>query len=165
MIELDTISLDSSILKCNPDIVTTIRKCRKYKNSGIVRQKADDLYHKFKDMFLGGDGDSFIHLFESDRSSRTSSKSFSTDTEMDTSTDNQDLNGMPSCNESDSNRLPSIPTAGPTVEETKPISFETDSNKVSSTDHKSEVSSGVNNNSGNLRSTSTNDRGTKPKKR
>lgn len=64
MCELDSMILSPLILKNNPDIVITVRKCRKFKNSDVIRKKADYLYNKFKSMFMIGDTESFTQIFE-----------------------------------------------------------------------------------------------------
>ncbi|XP_022242974.1 PC4 and SFRS1-interacting protein-like isoform X2 [Limulus polyphemus] len=62
--ELDKLPLTQFVISREPDIVHTIRKCRKFKKSKIVRQKAEYLYHKIKNQFLLPDGESFEMDFE-----------------------------------------------------------------------------------------------------
>ncbi|XP_076340735.1 uncharacterized protein LOC143241091 isoform X3 [Tachypleus tridentatus] len=61
---LDKLHLTQFVISREPDIVHTIRKCRKFKKSKIVRQKAEYLYHKIKNQFLLPDGESFEMDFE-----------------------------------------------------------------------------------------------------
>lgn len=56
MEDLDQLPVNNVMLKKNPDIMNTIKKCRKYKGSEQIKKKADYLYMKFKQLFLVGDG-------------------------------------------------------------------------------------------------------------
>lgn len=50
-----------------PEIVDTIKKCRKFTNSEIVRNKANECFYKFRYMFEIPQGESFWSIFEKER--------------------------------------------------------------------------------------------------
>ncbi|XP_076305144.1 uncharacterized protein LOC143222467 isoform X1 [Tachypleus tridentatus] len=64
MNELDQLPLSQVILAKEPDIVQTVRKCRKFKNSAAVREKAEQLYQKIKEYFSVDEGEHFNVMFE-----------------------------------------------------------------------------------------------------
>ncbi|GIY39363.1 hepatoma-derived growth factor-related protein 2 [Caerostris darwini] len=53
MNELDNMALNVAILKKNPSVFLTLRKCRRFKKNESVKQKAEYLYNKFK-IYFGG---------------------------------------------------------------------------------------------------------------
>uniref|UniRef100_T1IXA1 PWWP domain-containing protein n=1 Tax=Strigamia maritima TaxID=126957 RepID=T1IXA1_STRMM len=62
--ELDVLPVTAVMLKKNPDIVRTIKKCRYYRTNEIIKQKSEYLYNKFKSLFVISDGESFAQIFE-----------------------------------------------------------------------------------------------------
>ncbi|XP_013783002.1 PC4 and SFRS1-interacting protein-like isoform X2 [Limulus polyphemus] len=64
--ELDNLPLTQSVISREPDIIHTIRKCRKFKKNDVIKQKAEYLYHKFKNQLLVPEGENFGTVFDSD---------------------------------------------------------------------------------------------------
>ncbi|XP_013794854.2 PC4 and SFRS1-interacting protein-like [Limulus polyphemus] len=64
--ELDNIPLTQFVISREPDIIHTIKKCRKFKKSDIIRQKAEYLYQKLKNQLLVPEGEAFGTVFETD---------------------------------------------------------------------------------------------------
>lgn len=50
--DLAAIPVNPPLLRKNPNIMATIKKCRKFKKSAAIQQKAEIIYHKFKSFFL-----------------------------------------------------------------------------------------------------------------
>uniref|UniRef100_A0A0B7B815 PWWP domain-containing protein n=1 Tax=Arion vulgaris TaxID=1028688 RepID=A0A0B7B815_9EUPU len=50
--DLAAIPVNPLLLRKNPAIMATIKKCRKFKKSNAIQQKAEVIYHKFKSFFL-----------------------------------------------------------------------------------------------------------------
>jgi hypothetical protein len=75
MTQLENLPMNSFILKKSPDILTTIKKCRRYSGSELIRLKAEFIYNKFKGLFLvGDDADAFSQMFANEMSTFTSEK-------------------------------------------------------------------------------------------
>ncbi|KAH9493036.1 hypothetical protein Btru_022582 [Bulinus truncatus] len=53
--DLSNIPVNPLLLRKYPAIMSTIKKCRKFKKSEAIRQKAEVIYHKFKSFFLSED--------------------------------------------------------------------------------------------------------------
>lgn len=67
MTELEKLPLNRFLLKKNPEIVLTVKKCRKFVGSETIRLKAEFLYNKFKGLFLvGDDAFNFSKMFASE---------------------------------------------------------------------------------------------------
>lgn len=56
--DLEALPVSYLMLRKNPDIMKTIKQCRKFKDSERIKQKAEVIYNKFKALFLNGDRDS-----------------------------------------------------------------------------------------------------------
>ncbi|CAG5117146.1 unnamed protein product, partial [Candidula unifasciata] len=50
--DLAAMPVNPLLLRKNPAIMATIKKCRKFKKSIAIQQKAEVIYHKFKSIFL-----------------------------------------------------------------------------------------------------------------
>ncbi|KAK2156576.1 hypothetical protein LSH36_209g01010 [Paralvinella palmiformis] len=59
MTELENMTLSALLLKKNPEIMITIKKCRRYKGSDRVQHKAEYIYNKFKGLFMSGEGEDY----------------------------------------------------------------------------------------------------------
>ncbi|XP_022241101.1 uncharacterized protein LOC106459011 isoform X2 [Limulus polyphemus] len=66
MNELKNLPLSQTILAKEPDIVQTVRKCCKFKNSVAVQEKAQQIYQKIKEYFSVEEGEHFNLVFESE---------------------------------------------------------------------------------------------------
>ncbi|XP_076354895.1 uncharacterized protein LOC143249258 [Tachypleus tridentatus] len=64
MNELSKLPLSQTILAKEPDIVQTVRKCCKFKNSVAVQEKAQEIYQKIKEYFSVEEGEHFNLVFE-----------------------------------------------------------------------------------------------------
>ncbi|XP_076366058.1 uncharacterized protein LOC143254990 isoform X2 [Tachypleus tridentatus] len=64
--ELDNLPITQSVISREPDIIHTIRKCRKFKKSDVIKQKAEYLYHKFKNQLLVPEGENFGTVFDTE---------------------------------------------------------------------------------------------------
>lgn len=64
MSKLDLIQVNQDILVKYPNILYTIKKCRKFKGDQTIRQKADYLFNKFKTLFSTGVGESTQKLLD-----------------------------------------------------------------------------------------------------
>ncbi|XP_025081807.1 titin homolog isoform X5 [Pomacea canaliculata] len=53
--DLEALPVNHIMLRKNPDIMKTIKHCRKFKNSERIKAKAEVIYNKFKTLFLNGD--------------------------------------------------------------------------------------------------------------
>ncbi|KAK7489950.1 hypothetical protein BaRGS_00018815 [Batillaria attramentaria] len=53
--DLEALPVSYLMLRKNPDIMKTIKQCRKFKDSDRIKQKAEVIYNKFKSLFLNGD--------------------------------------------------------------------------------------------------------------
>ncbi|XP_037082234.1 lens epithelium-derived growth factor-like [Pollicipes pollicipes] len=62
--ELSQMNMAPLMLKKNPEIVETVRKCRKYTGSSEIRELADKCYQKFKKMFVVPPGKMFREYFD-----------------------------------------------------------------------------------------------------
>lgn len=58
MNELEKLPISQTLLKKHQVLLHTVKKCRKFKSSEVIRQKAEYLYNKFKSLFMGGENDS-----------------------------------------------------------------------------------------------------------
>ncbi|KAG1662235.1 Hepatoma-derived growth factor-related protein 2 [Nymphon striatum] len=56
--ELDKLPLNANILVKRPGLLKTLKKCRKFKSSELIRQKSSYLYYKFKSLCLANCPDS-----------------------------------------------------------------------------------------------------------
>ncbi|CAI9736128.1 lens epithelium-derived growth factor-like [Octopus vulgaris] len=63
MEDLEALPVTQIMLKKNPDIMNTIKKIRKYKGSEKIKKKAEVIYHKFKNLFMVAEGESFSQVF------------------------------------------------------------------------------------------------------
>lgn len=59
MTELENMTLSALLLKKNPEIMITIKKCRRYKGSDRVQHKAEYIYNKFKGLFMSSEGEDY----------------------------------------------------------------------------------------------------------
>ncbi|XP_043237786.1 PC4 and SFRS1-interacting protein-like isoform X1 [Amphibalanus amphitrite] len=62
--ELSVMNMAPLMLKKNPEIVETVRKCRKYTGSAEIRELADKCYQRFKKMFVVPKGKMFREYFD-----------------------------------------------------------------------------------------------------
>ncbi|XP_066460384.1 PC4 and SFRS1-interacting protein isoform X2 [Eleutherodactylus coqui] len=58
--ELTSLQVTMQHAQKHTDLITTLKKIRRFKASQVVMEKATMLYNKFKNMFLVGEGDSII---------------------------------------------------------------------------------------------------------
>ncbi|XP_056377097.1 PC4 and SFRS1-interacting protein [Hyla sarda] len=58
--ELTSLQVTMQHAQKHTDLITTLKKIRRFKASQVVMEKATMLYNKFKNMFLVGEGDSVI---------------------------------------------------------------------------------------------------------
>lgn len=58
--ELATLQVTMQHAHKHTDLITTLKKIRRFKASQVIMEKATMLYNKFKNMFLVGEGDSVI---------------------------------------------------------------------------------------------------------
>ncbi|XP_041356486.1 hepatoma-derived growth factor-related protein 2-like isoform X2 [Gigantopelta aegis] len=74
MQDLEALPVNKVMLQKNPDIMNTMKKCRKYKASDRIRQKAEVIYNKFKALFLMGDADTLQQVGEIRKKERKENK-------------------------------------------------------------------------------------------
>lgn len=91
MSKLDLIQVNQDILVKYPNILYTIKKCRKFKGDQTVRQKADYLFNKFKTLFTVGVTETARKLLDLTNEASQDSASSSSPTREDTTKTNSSI--------------------------------------------------------------------------